>query len=256
MNYNLMQAKLKYEGKVFDTINSGKLIVTEYIDKYNIFVKFLDTGFCTKTQAPRLNKGNVRDKLATNVLGVGITGLRDNVTSFHEYDIWYSMLRRCYCEKSLARQPHYVGCEVSDNFKYFDYFKEWCENQIGSSSKDQNGENFPLDKDILVKGNKTYSENTCCFVPREINNLFVGEKTAGGLLRGVTKIKRRKSFKVRVNKNGKRVYVGAYLTLEEAFNAYKKVKEAYIKEMANKWKDQIDPRVYEALMKYEVEITD
>jgi hypothetical protein len=27
MNYNLMQAKLKYEGKVFDTINSGKLII-------------------------------------------------------------------------------------------------------------------------------------------------------------------------------------------------------------------------------------
>ena len=32
--------------------------------------------------------------------------------------------------------------------------------------------------------------------------------------------------------------------------------ETYIKEVANKWKDQIDPRVYNALMKYEVEITD
>ena len=33
-------------------------------------------------------------------------------------------------------------------------------------------------------------------------------------------------------------------------------KERYIKVVANKWKDQIDIRAYEALMKYEVEITD
>lgn len=38
--------------------------------------------------------------------------------------------------------------------------------------------------------------------------------------------------------------------------AYKQAKEAYIKEVANKWKDQIDPRVYEALMIWEVEGTD
>ena len=33
-------------------------------------------------------------------------------------------------------------------------------------------------------------------------------------------------------------------------------KESYIKEVANKWKDQIVHRVYEALMKYEVDIND
>ena len=46
------------------------------------------------------------------------------------------------------------------------------------------------------------------------------------------------------------------ITPEEAFLAYKKDKEAYIKDVANKWKDKIDPRAYEALMNYEVEITD
>ena len=30
----------------------------------------------------------------------------------------------------------------------------------------------------------------------------------------------------------------------------------YIKEVANKWKDQIDPKVYEALMSWNIEITD
>ena len=42
----------------------------------------------------------------------------------------------------------------------------------------------------------------------------------------------------------------------EAFNAYKKAKEVFVKEVAEKWKSQIDERAYEALMKYTVEITD
>ena len=37
---------------------------------------------------------------------------------------------------------------------------------------------------------------------------------------------------------------------------YKQAKEAFIKEQAEKWESQIDPRAYEALMKYTVEITD
>ena len=42
----------------------------------------------------------------------------------------------------------------------------------------------------------------------------------------------------------------------EAFNAYKKAKESFVKEQAEKWKGKIDPRAYEALMNYQVEITD
>ena len=44
--------------------------------------------------------------------------------------------------------------------------------------------------------------------------------------------------------------------MEEAFNAYKKAKEAYIKEVAEEWRDSIDPRVYESLMNWVIEITD
>ena len=34
------------------------------------------------------------------------------------------------------------------------------------------------------------------------------------------------------------------------------VKEQHAKVLANKWKDKIDPRAYEALMKWNVDITD
>ena len=42
----------------------------------------------------------------------------------------------------------------------------------------------------------------------------------------------------------------------EAFKAYKTAKETFVKEKVNNWKSQIDPKAYEALMNYTVEITD
>ena len=45
-------------------------------------------------------------------------------------------------------------------------------------------------------------------------------------------------------------------TVEQAFNVYKKAKESYIKEVAEKWKDRIDTGVYQALLNYKVNIDD
>ena len=59
-----------------------------------------------------------------------------------------------------------------------------------------------------------------------------------------------------VAKYGIKTYLGTFNTLEEAFYVYKREKEKYIKEVADKWKDHIDIRVYEALMNYEISIDD
>ena len=55
---------------------------------------------------------------------------------------------------------------------------------------------------------------------------------------------------------GKQEHLGCFKTELEAFNAYKVAKESFIKEQAEKWKGQIDDRAYEALINYQVEITD
>ena len=74
---------------------------------------------------------------------------------------------------------------------------------------------------------------------------------------GVRWHKRDKAFVATVNKNkGKQEFLGYFNTELEAFNAYKVAKEAFVKEQAEKWKSQIDPRVYNALMSYEVNIDD
>lgn len=59
-----------------------------------------------------------------------------------------------------------------------------------------------------------------------------------------------------LSRNGKLLHLGYFDTEKEAFLVYKAAKEQYIKEVANKWKDKVDPRVYEALLCYEVEIED
>ena len=142
---------------------------------------------------------------------------------------------------------------MSDKFKSYEYFYEWCHNQIGFGEC-----GFQLDKDLLVKGNKVYSENTCVFIPKEINILLTKrDASRGKYLIGVSWNKTGNAFKARVSKNkGRSEYLGSFKTELEAFNAYKEAKESFIKEQAEKWKGKIDERAYNALMSYEVDITD
>ena len=54
---------------------------------------------------------------------------------------------------------------------------------------------------------------------------------------------------------GKGVYLGTYFTPQEAFLKYKEEKERYIKEVANKYKEQFPKfpqKLYDAMMNYEV----
>ena len=109
-----------------------------------------------------------------------------------------------------------------------------------------------------MKGNKVYSEDSCVFIPQGVNSLLIKhEASRGEHLIGVCWCKRDKAFKAQISKNkGSPEHLGYFKTELEAFKAYKQAKESFIKEQANKFKSQIDPRAYEALMNYEVEITD
>lgn len=155
---------------------------------------------------------------------------------------------RCYSEEYLSRFPTYIGCSVCEEWRYFSKFKQWFDEHYVDG--------WDLDKDILVKGNKVYSPQTCCFVPNEINTLLnkcKGNRGNTGVI-GVTF--RRGRYIARLNKFGKCKQVGVFDDKNEAFIAYKLAKESYIKEVADKWKDKLEPRVYEALCNYKVEVTD
>ena len=248
-------------GKVCKSKSSGDFKVLKYNSATDVEIQFLTTGYETSAQLTNIRIGNVKDRYLPSVFGVGILGAKYpskiNGVITKEYEIWKSMLKRCYSDVYKKKCPTYAGCGVSDKFKSYEYFYEWCNKQIGFGV-DGNGNPFQLDKDLLSKGNKIYSESTCVFIPAEIN-LLLTKRTAsrGEYLIGVYWNKRANAFVARARKNKRKLeHLGLFKTEIEAFNAYKKAKEAFVKEQAEKFKSQIDPRAYEALMNYTVDITD
>ena len=248
-------------GKVYKTLNSGDFKIVKHNDSRNVEIQFLKTGYRKVAEVKEVRSGSIKDPYLPSVYGVGVLGTKYpskvNGVKTKEYTLWQSMLQRCYSDSSKKKRPTYIGCEVSDNFKSYEYFYEWCHEQIGFGN-DGNGNPFQLDKDLLIKGNKVYSEDSCVFIPAEINTLLIKcTATRGEHLIGVCWNKTNRAFKAKVSKNkGKTEYLGLFNTELEAFNAYKEAKESFIKEQAEKYKSQIDPRAYEALMNYQVEITD
>ena len=244
-------------GKVCKSKSSGDFKILKYNDSGNVEIQFLKTGYESTVQLGNIRNGEVKDPYSPSVHGIGVLGTkypsRVNGVQTKEYDLWYNMLVRCYSDTYQKKKPTYEGCKVSDKFKSYEYFYEWCHKQVGFDNQD-----WHLDKDLLTKGNKVYSENTCVFLPREINQVLV-KRTAsrGEHLIGVYWHSKGKAFRAQVNKNkGKPEHLGSFKTELEAFNAYKTAKESFIKEVANKFKSRIDDRAYDALMNYEVNIDD
>ena len=248
-------------GKVCKSKSSGDFKIVKYNDAANVEIQFLKTGYETSATLGNIRNGSVKDRYSTSVFGVGVLGTKYpskiNGVQTKEYVLWCHMLTRCYSDVYKKKNPTYEGCEVSDKFKSYEYFYEWCHSQIGFDN-DGNGNPFQLDKDLLVKGNKVYSESTCVFLPAEINlTLTKRAASRGEYLIGVYWSKTHKAFVAQVSRNkGKQEHLGYFNTEIEAFNAYKTAKEPFIKELAEKWKSQIDTRAYEALMDYQVEIAD
>ena len=218
---------------------------------------FLKKRFETVVELGNIRSGKVKDPYVASVFGVGIVGNKYPISEggilIKEYMLWTNMLERCYSDTYKKKRPTYKDCEVSENFKSYEYFYEWCQNQVGFAN-----EGWHLDKDLLIKGNKVYSEHFCIFIPQEINSLLVKRKALRGeYLIGVYWHNKGKAFVAQVNKNkGKPEHLGYFNTELEAYNAYKQAKEAFVKEQANEWKDKIDIRAYNALMNYEVNIDD
>lgn len=161
--------------------------------------------------------------------------------------VWRQMLRRACSENFKRTSKSYEGVSVCDEWKIYSKFKEWFNEHYV--------EGWTLDKDILVKGNKIYGPQTCCYVPPQINTLFTQRtRDRGPYPIGVTMCRGR--LISCVNRFGKSVFLGYFDTPEDAFYAYKLAKEKYIKDVAELWRTQIEPRVYEAMYNWKVEITD
>ena len=248
----------KLVGKSFTTNSYGECTVIAYEGKRSVLVEFNHPYCVVKCRSDNLLRGKVANPMLPTFyekgyMGVGNYSSRDK----RHYRLWTDMLERGYSMLCKDKQPSYRNTTVCDEWLNFQNFAKWCDRQDSFNKKDCKGKSYQLDKDILVKGNKIYSPETCRFVPQEINKLLTNRRNDRGLYPiGVTYEKDRCRFTAQMLCYGKHKRLGSFETPEEAFQAYKTAKESYIKEVAEKWKDSVDDEVYNALMNWEIRIDD
>lgn len=194
--------------------------------------------------------GTVRNLYNPSVFSIGYLGVGSYKTKLEGkntkvYTTWKNMFDRCYNKKTLNINTTYVGCSVDKRWHNFQVFAEWFEeNYI---------EGWELDKDILVKGNKVYSPETCCFIPKEVNSFFTKCNTTRGEY-PVGVVKSNNKFRARIGANRKSL--GTFNTPEEAFNAYRVAKKEGAKILAKKYKNKLLEKCYQAITNYKIEIND
>jgi len=247
---------MKKESKIIID-NRAKLVGKRFINYQGcpFTIIAFDGGCVINNRELRcINKGSIKNPLYPTIFNRGFKGVgkyrqSSNGNDTKIYRKWYGVFERCYCPKSHITNPTYGDCEVDEHWNDFQVFGKWFEENYKPEYMDK----WELDKDILIKGNKIYSPETCVFVPKEINTLFIKcDKSRGDCPIGVSYHKESSKFQAKGFANGFK-YFNHKL---DAFNYYKQEKEAYIKLIANKWRGQITEECYWALMNYQVEITD
>ena len=236
---------------------SGYLMkVVEYIDSKHIVVEFQDDMHERHTATwQQFINGEIRNNHAP--IKRKNKQKQNKKTESKEYVLWKKMMERCFSEKLKLRYPTYENVTCCEEWLIFENFYEWLHVQENWNVLLESNIKFSLDKDILIKENKLYSPDTCCLVPMHVNALFIKRNAArGNYPIGVSK-SNNKYVSQWSNNKGKKIRK-FFDTIDEAFSCYKIEKEKVIKQVAHEeyTKNTITKQCYEAMINYEVEITD
>lgn len=156
------------------------------------------------------------------------------------YTCWKNMLRRCYSEKFLKKNPSYLGCYTVPEWHYFMAFRVWMEKQ------DWKGKS--LDKDLIFPGNKVYGPETCIFISAKINTFITESNSSRGEWPiGVYFNKKKQEFVAQCNdiETGKNRYLGRSNDAQEAHKKWLTFKLEQAMILASR---EIDERIAKALI--------
>jgi hypothetical protein len=182
--------------------------------------------------------------------------------------IYNGIYKRCYDADTKKQYPHYEESSMYKGWKNDpEVFADWYESEFYECDNEQ----MVVDKDLLCKGNKEYAPDKCCILPWTLNVMLsnckkhyvrknsITNRKDNELPLGVRFDENRKQYYGQIKIDKSLCYDGDVLTLsywdspEEAFAEYKRHKEAYIVVMADKYKNKIPKKVYDALLKVTVE---
>lgn len=219
-------------------------------DKDNCFYKNL--VWVNSNEYIDLGRGIVYvDELDRQQEYVPYITLKSNVA----YSIWNGIYIRCYKDDRV-----YEGafmCDLWKNNK--DAFAEWW----SAEYYECDGESMAVDKDLLFPGNKEYSPEKCCIIPQSLNTMLSNckkhrlpkWKSSLNLPLGVRYDSGMKMYYGEIKPYGhdEIIKLSYWETPEQAFEEYKRHKQADILIMADKYKNKVPKKVYDALLKVEVQ---
>ena len=152
-------------GTILQSNNYGEFRVIRDDSSYSVCIEFLSTGYRNIVARRNAKRGMVKDVLLANVCGVGFIGEGPATKgkSRKIYNVWSSILQRCYDPKSYKEKPAYIGITVCPEWLNFRVFEKWYE--------ENHRPGMHIDKDIKVKGNRVYSPKSCSFVTPAANTI-------------------------------------------------------------------------------------
>lgn len=245
-------------GEIHITNENEEARIVEYFNSHNCTIEFKSGFKLYNIEYHNLKKGKVKNPYHPSVYGIGYLGVGKYVSKIDNVETlastkWRSMLHRVVGNNKENKHPSYKGVKICKEWECFQNFAEWWENNF----KPHMNSSWQLDKDILIKGNKVYSPDTCLIVPESINYLILsGRSKRGDCPIGVCFDKKSKKYQVSLNTFNSGNDLGKYNTKIGAFYIYKVYKEKHIKRVADEWRPLIGEKAYECMYNWKIEITD
>lgn len=199
-------------------------------------------------QCEVLSEEELRGKI--KIYGVGYNSLLRGEDGFssrpvggirREYDHWRRMLQRSYDPKWKEVHPTYEECWVNPSWHDYQDFASWYD------SCEFKNITWDLDKDLLIVSNKEYGPDTCVFLPEEINKAIIIRGTG-------SHFRKRGKGTYEFYYRGK--FLGCSSNPTEYSNKYIDAKLCHIRELAEKYKEVLDPRAYDALVNFKIGVID
>lgn len=240
-------------GEIAKNNKGTEMKIIAYKKQSDIDVEFLDEHHYIKQHSTYTNfiKGEIKNPFDRITFGIGYLGTDEGIWNVNtpkvQYNTWKDMIERCCVENTKDKFSHcYDEVTCCDEWLCYKNFDEWYRKNIYEIP---NGERIHLDKDIKYKGNKVYSPYHCILVPQSINEQFKENNRKRKDADLPYTVHRKSNGKYEASYRG--VSLGAFDTVEESAESYKKAKKKNIVELVSKY-DNMPEEVKQIILNAEI----
>jgi len=178
----------------------------------------------------------IRTKVGIGYMGNGKYKSRVDGVKTKQYQVWGSMLSRCYNPRYLneAKNKKYRNTYTCDEWHNFQTFSKWFDDNY----YEIDGEHMELDKDFMG-GGKFYSPDNCCFIPHRLNTFLTNKKCTNktGYIGVTSKSLADGSIRyvsvIQDTITGNGIHIGVFKIAKDASIAYKRERANQAEKMKN-----------------------